>query len=350
MKEINVGVIGAGYWGKKVIQEYLNLSKTTGRANLIGVSDFSPSAQSYCKDVLKIPNVYNNFEEILDRTDVDAVHICTPNETHYEIGMKALQAGKHVLMEKPMAVTSGEAFDLLATAKSLRKVLCVGQIHRFNNAIEACKELLHSGLVGKIFHLRLQWTNYEPLMLGRDIIFDLGPHPIDIMNNLLDKWPQTVYCSAKSYRQQKEEIAYISTEFEDGISAQVEMSWLLPGKIRVVDILGSNHSVRLDCLNQKIKLFDGPLNKHTIPIQPNNTILSELEHFIECILMARDDPASIKNGGILGARVVQVLTAAGESFRSKKVVRIDYTDEGRELESCGPLVRTFRREMDRLYR
>lgn len=334
MEEINVGVIGAGYWGKKVIQEYLNLSKTTGKANLIGISDVSPSAQSYCKDVLKIPNVYNNFEDILDNTDIDAVHVCTPNETHYTIGMKAMRAGKHVLMEKPMAVTNRESLDLVSTARNLKKVLCVGQIYRFNDAIEACKGLLHSGIVGRIFHLRVQWTTYEPLMLGRDIIFDLGPHPVDIMNNLLDRWPRTVYCSAKSCRQQKEEIAYISTEFDDGISAQIEMSWLLPGKVRVVDILGSNHSVRVDCLNQKIELYDGPLNAHTIPIQPNNTILSELEHFIECISMARDDPASIKNGGILGARVVQVLTAASESLRSKRVVKIDYAYEGRKLESA----------------
>ncbi|MCL4437205.1 MAG: Gfo/Idh/MocA family oxidoreductase [Thaumarchaeota archaeon] len=326
VKPVNVGVIGAGYWGRKVIQEYLNLSQINKDIKLLAVSDVSPKSLALYKDKVHIPFLYSDFQELLEHPDIDAVHICTPNETHYNIGMNALKAGKHVLMEKPIAVTSQQASELVSFARSTERILGVGHIYRFNNAIDEARRIVQSRKLGRLFHVRLQWTTYESLMLGRDIIFDLGPHPIDIMNKLLDDWPETVNCNAISCRQTNEEVAYISCEFKDGLSSQVEMSWLLPGKVRELSIIGSEGSLKIDCLNQKMELYNG--NHHTLTLEAaaNNTILSEITHFVQNVSKVRDEKAQVtlQNGGVLGARVVDVLAAAKESRRNKRAVHVNY--------------------------
>ncbi len=326
VKPVNVGVIGAGYWGRKVIQEYLNLSQINKDVRLLAVSDVSPSSLALYKDTAHIPFLYSDFNELIEHPDIDAVHICTPNESHYNIGMNALKAGKHVLMEKPIAVTPQHASEMVSFARSRERILAVGHIYRFNNAIDEARRIVQSKKLGRLFHARLQWTTYESLMLGRDIIFDLGPHPIDIMNKLLDDWPETVNCNAISCRQTNEEVAYISCEFKDGLSSQVEMSWLLPGKVRELSIIGSEGSLKIDCLNQKMELYNG--NHHTLTLEAaaNNTILSEVTHFVQNVSRVRDEKAqaNLQNSGVLGARVVDVLTAAKESRRSKRSVHVNY--------------------------
>jgi UDP-N-acetylglucosamine 3-dehydrogenase len=326
VKPVRVGVIGAGYWGRKVIQEYLTLSQTSKDVKLIAVSDVSPNSLAHYKDTAHIPCLYPDFQQLLDQPDIDAVHICTPNETHYHIGMNALQVGKHVLMEKPIAISPQHAFEMVSFAQSKERILGVGHIYRFNNAIDEASRIVHSKKLGRLFHVRLQWTTYESLMLGRDIIFDLGPHPIDIMNKLLNDWPETVNCNAISCRQTNEEVAYISCEFKDGLSSQVEMSWLLPGKVRELSIIGSEGSLKIDCLNQKMELYNG--NHHTLTLEAaaNNTILSEITHFVQNVSKVRNEkePANLQNSGVLGARVVEVLAAAKESRRNKRAVHVNY--------------------------
>ena len=326
VKPVNVGVIGAGYWGRKVIQEYLNLSQINKDVRLLAVSDVSPNSLALYKDKAHIPFLYSDFKELIEHPDIDAVHICTPNESHFNIGMTALKAGKHVLMEKPIAVTPQHASEMVSFAHFRERILCVGHIYRFNNAIGEARRIIQSKKLGRLFHVRLQWTTYESLMLGRDIIFDLGPHPIDIMNKLLDDWPETVNCNAISCRQTNEEVAYISCEFKDGLSSQVEMSWLLPGKVRDLSIIGSEGSLKIDCLNQKMELYNG--NHHTLTLEAvaNNTILSEITHFVQNVSRVRDEKAqaNLQNSGVLGARVVDVLTAAKESRRNKRAVHVNY--------------------------
>lgn len=326
VKPVNVGVIGAGYWGRKVIQEYLNLGQINKDVRLLAVSDVSPNSLALYKDKEHILFLYSDFKELIENPDIDAIHICTPNESHYNIGMSALKAGKHVLMEKPIAVTPQQASEMVSFARSRERILCVGHIYRFNNAIDEARRIIQSKKLGRLFHVRLQWTTYESLMLGRDIIFDLGPHPIDIMNKLLDDWPETVNCNAISCRQTNEEVAYISCEFKDGLSSQVEMSWLLPGKVRELSIIGSEGSLKIDCLNQKMDLYNG--NHHTLTLEAaaNNTILSEVTHFVQNVSRVRDEnaQANLQNSGVLGARVVEVLSAAKESRRNKRAVHVNY--------------------------
>ena len=132
-ERLNIGVLGAGYWGRKVINEYLQLQKTNPNVHLAKVCDLIDDNLSFCKDQLHLrkDTLTSEFGDLLG-SDVDALHICTPQETHYKLGLEALRAGKHVLLEKPMAMNTQDAWALCDVAEDEHLCLQVGHIYRFN--------------------------------------------------------------------------------------------------------------------------------------------------------------------------------------------------------------------------
>lgn len=326
MTKINVGVIGAGYWGKKIAFEYNQLSKKDSLVSLHSVCDLSDDNLSICKAKQNISHVTKCYRDVLSSPEIDAVHICTPNETHYELCRAALAAKKHVLVEKPMTERFGEALKLVDLAKSNNRVLSVGHIFRFNKAIQKIQSLVQNNFFGDLFWLKLQWTALMPLMNGRDIINDLAPHPFDILNFILGRWPSKITCKAKAYRNKDfEETAYIIAEFEDNLMANIELNWLSPGKVRELSIMGSKRFAKVDCLTQEVKVFeDGHF--YDLPVQSNNTIGAELNYFIRCIQenAVPKRNGSQKNNGLMGAKVVKLLEVSRESMKEARTKRIDW--------------------------
>ena len=157
--------------------------------------------------------------------------------------------------------------------------------------------------------------------LGRDIIFDLGPHPIDIMNYLLSKWPVKVTCLANSYRRPSlEEMAYFNLDFGHKLNAHVELSWLQPGKVRELTVIGSKRSASVDCLDQAIRIFeDNDGGNYAIDISVNNTILDEVSHFVNSIR----DENNHKNPGPIGAANITVLESLRKSLEQERSIRVD---------------------------
>jgi len=325
MRKLNVAVIGVGYWGKKVVSEYAQLAKRNASVSLHSVCDLSEENLKYCKGNYDVPYVTKYHKEVIASPEIDAVHICTPNETHYEICREALDAGKHVLVEKPMTLNSGEAFKLVDLAHAKRRILSVGHIFRFNKALRKVRSLVEDRFFGDLFWFKLQWTTLMPPMDGRDIITDLAPHPFDILNFLLDEWPLKITCKAKAYRREKlEETAHIIAEFKNNVMANVELSWLAPGKTREVSVVGSKRFAKIDCLKQEIKAFEnGHFNN--IPVERNNTIETELEHFIECIRNNHvlNNGYVNQNSGFLGANVVRLLEVARRSVEDERTERVE---------------------------
>ena len=179
-EDIKVGVIGVGYWGKKVLREYFDLANENPNVKLVAVCDPMQENLLHAKDNFNVPNIYNDYKEMLTSPYIDAVHIATPNDTHYPIAKLALESGKHVLVEKPMTKSSIEAYDLIETASKKGKVIQVGHIFRFNNAISELKRLIQTGALGKIFVGKLEWTDKYTPKTETNIIYDLLPHPLDI--------------------------------------------------------------------------------------------------------------------------------------------------------------------------
>ena len=307
MKEpIGVGVIGAGYWGRKLIGEYLAAQQNKGTLRLIKICDSSLPALLECEKKYSIE--YNRFtkkvEDVISSPKVRAVHIATPNSTHYSLAKMALEAGKDVLVEKPMTLNSQEAYELVDLAASNDLVLHVGHIFRFNSGLQTARKMLKEKVVGRIFYARIQWTDYCPPFQDRDIIFDLGSHPIDVLNQLLEDWPAQVSGFGRAFRgsQDREEVAYGIAEFHDGVFAHVELSWLHPLKVRQVSIIGSEATLTVDCVDQKVTVTrQGTVEE--IPVIVNNTIESEIDHFIDCVSRRYTSTDS----GLIGAQTVEVL-------------------------------------------
>lgn len=319
---INIAVIGAGYWGKKAIQEYLHLSEVNPDVKLSMVCDLLDENLRYCTEVLDVRKeiLARDYHDALNSNKIDAVHICTPNETHYQICKQALVAGKHTLLEKPMSLTARNAWELVGTADNKHLILQVGHIFRFNNALRAMRDMITQNYLGELYYLKLEWTTLSPSPVNRDIIFDLGPHPVDILNFLLEEWPEKVACKAEAYRRKTlEELAYFTLEFDKKVMAHVELSWLQPGKKRELTIIGSERCATIDCLSQSVSIYensDG--DAFPLKVAANNTILDELNHFAVSVSTNKNG----RNSGTIGAKNVAVLESLKRSLEKRRTVRV----------------------------
>jgi UDP-N-acetylglucosamine 3-dehydrogenase len=320
---LNVAVFGAGYWGRKLVGEYLSLSKSRSDVELKFVVD--PDKERL-KTVGKEFGLPSNMMEadastVLNDTSVSAVHLAIPNEQHYPIGMAALEAHKHVLLEKPMALTMRDAIKLARKAEEGNLVLHIAHIFRFNNAVQQAQAFLTNDAIGNPLYYRLAWEALVDPPEGRDIIFDLGPHPIDVLNYLTNEWPSRVLSLGRYFRRGKSERADVAEavmEFEDGTFANVALSWLYAGpKKRAVSITGDSGTLEIDALNQKITVY----NKEGVrfhQVEANNTIQAMINHFTNSI-QVREPP---KVSALVGAMTVAVLCAMRRSMKTKRFMPV----------------------------
>lgn len=314
LKKIKIGVIGAGRWGKKHIDEYSKMQNV----ELLWVSDLRKENLGFCKDKYKVPNVSEDYHDVL-LSDVDAVSICTLNETHFDICRDALESGKHVLVEKPLTMNSKEAYTLVDIAKKADRLLAVGHIFRFDNSLIEAKKYMKKNFYDNIFYLRLQWTDFVYPEQVKEIIFDMMPHAFDVMNFLLESWPNKITCFAEGFRKKElEDTAHIICEFPNHILTHTETSWTLPEKTRQIDVVGRNHCLKIDCLSQKVRIFYEGKTKGELLVQPNNTIHDELVHFLDAI----EKGSFLSNDGETGARVVELLEKSRKSLEKGKTITL----------------------------
>jgi len=302
--DVGVGIFGAGYWGSKLIREY-SAQREKGNIKLLRVCDSSLSALLAHREEFSIYDdlLTQSVADVIKDPRVSAIHIATPNRTHYALTKMALEAGKDVLVEKPMTLNSREAYELVDLAASRELVLHVGHIFRFNSAVRAAREILKRGAIGKVFYARVQWTDFADFP-DRDIIFDLGPHPIDVLNQVLEEWPTRMAGFSRAFRNSEEhsEVAYGIVEFDDGVFAHVELSWLHPGKVRELTVIGTEGKLTVDCVGQHVFIVR-PKQIEEVPVVPNNTIEAEIEHFIGCVA----NRSTSVDSAVIGARTVEVL-------------------------------------------
>jgi UDP-N-acetylglucosamine 3-dehydrogenase len=351
-RKVKLAVFGAGYWGTKLSREYHIIENTTGEVQLCYVVDASELAlNNLRKDLEKSPfpsvattKFISDYWQVLVDPEIEAIHIALPNQLHYQVAREALERGKNVLIEKPISTTSRDAFKLARLAEEKGLVLQVGHIFRFNNAIRTLKEILRSGKLGKVFYANLQWATYEPsLSKNRDIVFDLAPHPVDILNYLLDEWPIRVEANGDSYlneRENLEDVAIVNLEFPDRILAHLYLSWIDHGaKERMVKIICEKGTLTCNALMQKIQLnydhssveipaFPFDLNNLLVSkdetnkqgadatkvLGTNNTMRDMQYHFISQIRKRGPQMSS----ALVGARTVEVLEEITDAMRKRR--------------------------------
>lgn len=312
MSKFQVGMIGAGYWGKKIIDEFSNIPNVSIEA----IADLSDDNLKFCVDRFGIRKTLKDYRDLLAIPEIKAVAIATPNITHYEICKAALDAGKHVLVEKPITHDSKKGWKLVKLAEEKNLTLSVGHIFRFNNAIAEAKRLIEQRFLGKIFLMDFTWTNQEKLFTDRDVVLDLAPHMFDMMNYLINKWPIEITAVAASHRDNIHETAHIHAKFKEGPLSSMLISWVIPKKTRQVSLIGESRSMFINAVAQEISVFESGYT-YRLGVERNNTIGDELLHFIDSI----GNPLSeIKNSGIVGVKTIEMIEASLKSIQERKTI------------------------------
>ena len=276
---MKVAVIGTGYWGKKHVEEYLNLGHD------ITICDESKKNILYCKEKFKGIKI-KKIDEILNDKEIQVVSICTPNETHFEIAKQCLEFKKHVFLEKPIATNLDDANKLEKISNDNKLVLQIGHLYRFNNSILEAKKIIDNNSFGTVHSVYFSWTNFEPIFTDRGIILDLGIHPVDIIDYIFGGSSQKIKCRGWGIRQINPEFAILNYQLETSdrniIFVNIELSWINPIKKREMIIISNENTLEVKCVDQKIILINNESkNKEEILIKSNNTIQDELKSFIQ---------------------------------------------------------------------
>jgi UDP-N-acetylglucosamine 3-dehydrogenase len=316
MKTFEIGVLGVGYWGRKIVEEWSNIPSVKVKA----VSDLAKKNLELAKDRYGVEMLLHDYHEVLAIPSIKAVNICLPNILHFQACKEALEAGKHVLVEKPLTLTSEEGKILVALAEQKGLTLSVGHIYRFNNALMEIRRLIKEKFFGKVFLIELEWTNLEQPFADRDVIVDLAPHYFDIINFLLDEWPNRVTCIAKPFRRKElEETAYIISELKSGVVSHATLSWLSPKKVRQISVIGESRSAYIDAVGQEITIYESGYT-YKLGVERNNTIRTELLHFLQSI---SDPQTETRNSGNIGVMTVQLIEKAKESLAKGCSITLD---------------------------
>jgi len=313
MRRFDVGVLGVGYWGRKIVDEYCAIQGVKVKA----VSDLSDKNLEYCRDRHKVEELHHDYRDVLEDDSITAVNVCLPNSLHFQACKEAIDRGKHVLVEKPITLTSADGQVLVDLAEKNNLTLSVGHIYRFNNALLEVKRLIDESFFGKIFFLDMTWVNLEPPYADRDVIVDLAPHYFDIANFLLDAWPKRITCVARPFRRKEmEETAYITSEMPTGEMAHATLSWLAPKKVRQIEVVGENRSCVIDAVGQEVTVHESGYT-YKLGIDRNNTIRTELVHFLKSI---GDPLIETRNSGVIGVKTVEMIEHSKRSLAEGRTV------------------------------
>jgi len=316
MAKLNVGIIGVGYWGKKIVDEFTKVESV----QVIGVSDLDEKNLAFCNERYGIKAGFKDYKQLLAQKDLQAVSVSTPNAMHYQVCKDALEAGMHVLVEKPITLTSKEGKELVDLAQKKGLMLSVGHIFRFNNALAEVRRLIkEEKFFGRLFLIELNWTNLEKAFPDRDVLWDLAPHMFDIQNYLLGQWPEEVSCVGGPFRRKEgEETAYVLCKHKGGAIGMSNISWLVPRKTRQVVLVGENRSAVIDAVGQEVTVHESGYT-YKLHVERNNTIRDELEHFVKSI---GDPQTETKNSGMVGLKTVELIEAAKRSMAEKRAIKV----------------------------
>jgi predicted dehydrogenase len=345
---VNVAVVGCGYWGPNLVR---NFSRVQGCA-LTTICDADASRLTPLQRIYPGIEARTSFQEVIKDSKIDAVALATPLRTHFKLGEAALQHGKHLLVEKPLAMTSEECVRLIGIAEEKGLTLMVGHTFLYSPAFRKVKEMAAPGHLGEMHHVYTERLNLGRVQSDVSALWSLAPHDIAIILDLMGRAPAEVSAQGSRFIGDKvEDIVFVNMKFEGGQTAHVHVSWLDPNKQRRVTVVGSERMIVYDDVadEAKVKVYDKRVIKepraasgelryklhagdiYAPRIESGEPLLNECTHFIESI-QGGTKPLT---DGYNGLRVVQVLEAAQRSLDSDGAgIRLDsqapgYVEAGR---------------------
>ena len=290
---IKVGLIGAGYWGGNYIKTIEGMSNAKlswvyNRQNQIPVNKL-PHDSKFTTD----------YGDILRDGSTSAVIIATPPETHYKIAKDALRAGKDVLVEKPMTYSSNEALELSELAKKKSRILMVGHIFLYNQAMEGLKKMIDRGDLGNLLYLEFRRMGMAK-RTETNAMWCLAPHDVSIANHLLGEIPKSVSATGESWiKQGVEDITHLELEYGGGAKADISSAWIYPEKIRKIILVGTKKMAVFDDLAQnQVETFEltreGPVE--SFRFEGISPLERQCAHFFDCVKTRKESLTSGQRG------------------------------------------------------
>lgn len=325
---VGVAVIGCGYWG---INHVRTVAADRG-AELRWVCDTSEGARERALSRAPGARGAGDIDEVLGDPATDAVVIATPAVTHASLAARALEAGKHALVEKPIALSSSEAVRLRDLADQRSRVLAVGHLMLYHPAVELLGELLAGGELGELYYLYAARVNLGRLRTDENALWSFGPHDVSMIDYFLGEAPVSVSARGQSYLQPGiEDVVFVTLRFAGGQMAHIHLSWLDPRKERRLTVVCSRKMVEFDDVAaEKLRIYDKGYDRppaftefaeyltirhgdiHIPHVAMGEPLAVEIRHFLQCV----ETGARPRTDGASAVRVVQVLEAAQTSLEA----------------------------------
>lgn len=322
-KKNKLAVVGVGNWGKNLLR---NFSLLLGEERVIACDTDTRRLQEIRSQYPHVSTA-SDLSALLDNSCLEAVVIATPVVTHFELARQALLAGKHVFVEKPIALRCAEAQQLIDLAEQKKRVLMVDHLLEYHPAVERLQQLIQAGELGEIFYLYSQRLNWGIIRTEENALWSLAPHDISVMLYLLGEEPRRVWAHSARYLQDKiEDLALVMLEFDRGVRAHLHISWLDPQKVRKLIVIGSKKmAIFDDTARQKFVLLNKFATRgdrgfvlhdegaQAVPIEGQEPLQRACEHFLSCIEWGERP----RSDGHDGLRVLRVLEAAQRSLEAQ---------------------------------
>jgi predicted dehydrogenase len=326
---LKFGVIGYGYWGPNIVR---NLRSLEG-CQVVGVCDQTAAARKRIAAANPDTPVFSDCNELIQSPDVDAIAVITPVWTHYELAKAALENGKHVFVEKPFTSTVAQAEELINLAAQKNLMIMVDHTFLFTGAVRKIQKLLKEGTLGKLYYYDSTRVNLGLFQHDCNVIWDLAPHDLSIMNHLLHKDAEAISATGQAHLNSHEDIAFITAYYPDKMIAHVNVNWISPVKVRTTLIGGEKKMLVWNDLeaDEKLKIYDKGVDVKSQEgvynllvsyrsgdmwapqVEQVEALKLELGYFVECINKS-ENPF---NDGCAGLKVVRMLEAASKSLAKR---------------------------------
>jgi UDP-2-acetamido-3-amino-2,3-dideoxy-glucuronate N-acetyltransferase len=321
---VKIAVVGVGYWGKNLVRNFYELGA------LAALCDADQSAEASCRLQYENVKFCREFSEVLADPSITGVALATPAVTHYEMARAALEAGKDVLVEKPLAIDVKHGEDLVRLAEAKGRILMVGHILQYHPAILKLQQLIREGALGKINYLYSNRLNIGKIRTEENILWSFAPHDISVMLSLLDEMPTRVSCQGSAYLNRDVcDVTLSHFDFPSGVQAHIFVSWLHPVKEQRLVVVGTETmAVFDDTAENKLVLYPHRVEwKNRVPtavkahgeivaLDDREPLRAECQHFLDCV-ESRTSPVS---NGREGLRVLRVLDACQRALLNGSIV------------------------------
>jgi len=326
---IQIGVIGYGYWGPNIVRNFHGQEQS----RVVAVCDKSASALKRLRHAYPQMSTTDDCDELLKATDIDAIAIVTPVWTHFELAKAALENGKHVFVEKPFTCTADQAEQLIEIADRKNLKIMVDHTFLFTGAVQQMRKLIETGTLGELYYYDSTRVNLGLFQHDVNVLWDLAPHDLSIMDYLLKKKPEAIVATGERHLNGVADIAFLTLYYPNNMIGHINVNWLSPVKVRTTLIGGEKKMLVWNDLeaDEKIKIYDKGVQMTTgegvyellvsyrsgdmwAPrVEQVEALKVEAAYFVDCI---RNNKAPF-NDGVAGLRVVRILEAADRSLQEK---------------------------------